>query len=362
MTMKRTDLVAALKKVEPAVSSKGVIPIFGCFCFDGKTITTYDDQVALQMPFEIGIKGGIQGRLLLPWLDSSKARDISFEQTGDCVQFKARNATLDAPTLGSESFIFTFPKRDDGVKVIGPFDKDAATGFVLAVKRALISMGTDPAHPQMMGITCGIEGKFVSMYSTNDSSASMATIDLSKSLKKEFDEVSWMFPPRFASLLISFHGSDILSELILGKGWIEAKFVTGLRLFSKEVHETSLETFKKMFESIVSESVISSVVGLPKGFSAGVERALVVLDSERDKEAQLCVKEGRMTLAATSTLGKSFDAFVVDESCPACEETIKVDLIDKALPEVQGFSVVPRKALVLVGDDYVFLAVVGAKV
>ena len=74
--MKRTELLANLKVVAPALGKGDLVPALACLWFDGQRVLAYDDHIGISAPCAAGIHGGLNGALLLPFLERSGLKEI----------------------------------------------------------------------------------------------------------------------------------------------------------------------------------------------------------------------------------------------------------------------------------------------
>ena len=66
--MERTELLGAIKRAQPAISAKGVVPSLASFFFDGEWVRAYDDEIAIETRCGLPVDGGINGKVLAGWL------------------------------------------------------------------------------------------------------------------------------------------------------------------------------------------------------------------------------------------------------------------------------------------------------
>lgn len=334
--MKRVELVAALKRVEPALATHELIPVFTCFRFDGKTVVAYDDVVGLRVACAFPFQGGVAGRVLVDFLSAARGKDLSVtttkagENDGDHstnFELKVGRAKLKVPVVPLEDFLFKFPatKGADEVEV----DEE----FVAALERASSSMGKDPVHPWRFGVTVRFQNDSVLFYSTDNVSAGKVVMPY-----KGLGGVrSTILPPRFVELLVKSMADDTVDHLYLGKGWAQADFRSGMRLMSRTVDQVEVKAYEKLFSSVDDAA---KDIEVPNGFENALNRALVVLGHLKDEEKAMImtVKEGKLRLNALSAIGEVNDLLRVPGH-PDVTITASPEQLKKALPYVNHFRI-----------------------
>ena len=347
--MKRVDFVSILRTVAPALSNRDVVPILPCFCFDGKEVTAYDDVVAITAPCPIPIQGGIVGRILLDWSAACRGKVLLFEPDGDgtSVQIKSGRARVKLPLLNPETFLFKSP----GKRVLG---KLALAGdFLKTLKRVALSMGEDATHPWRIGVTLVLGEDRATLYSSDNLTASRGLVDLG--IPKELQGTEIILPPKFVGLIGSKAG-----ELIIGKSWIQHDNGER-RLWSATIDDVQVEQYKAFFDAADDAADGAEPTSVPKGFSAALDRSLVLLSTSNEKHAVVRVSDGKMTLEVDSPLGVSRDVLKIDDHVAIRREVFLPDMVRRALPHASGIQVVPEMAIRLTGDGFDHLVSVVAE-
>lgn len=342
----RAELIANLKQVEPALSSKEFVPIFTCFCFDGATVTAYDDIVALQAPCGINIKGGLRGRLLLDFFEASKATNVEISQDGRDVHIKAGRSKLDTTAFPEEDFIFQFPKGEDAEVI------DIDEAFTEALGKALVSMGTDPSHQWRMGVTTIFDSRGIIFYSTDNKSASKVWVDFDK--ERDIPERVTVLPPRFCELVVDLGKKNGAHKLVLTETWAECKFKSGLRLFSKTIQQAAPDQYDAIFTEQAGKKVRQQLIDIPAGLDRCLERSEVVIGyNTDDPKMTLKVEEGKLNFYTKSPVGDVRDTIKL-EGHPDIEVDCLPSLIKRVLPQVNRF-LVTEGCVVLAGEKFVHL-------
>jgi DNA polymerase III sliding clamp (beta) subunit (PCNA family) len=294
--MNRTDLIAALKSVEASLSTKDFIPVLACFCFDGDYVLAYDDVTALQAPCKIPFKGALRGKVLLPLLQASRAKEVEIEDSKNEVQLTAGRSRFKLPKLSSKEFIFTFPDTDGAQEV--PVSRE----FLDALIRCRTSMNYDPSEPWKMGCTL-VFGEEPTLYSTDNKTASKANF---RDKNFNTDRKPMILPPRFVEHLLAITKSDPAKRIRLHKNWIEVRFESGLRLFSLSVKGVDVGEYTDIFDRAVKDRKKSVII--PKGFERCLDRANVLTSLTPDPYATFSVKDDRILMRTETDAGNANDS------------------------------------------------------
>ncbi len=301
----RVDLVELLKRVEPALSAKNFIEVFSCFCFKKQTVTAFDDIVAISSPCHLEVEGGLRGKVLIDFVHAARGVDVAVEvgEDGNEAVIRSGRSRLTMPLLGMDDFIFEFPETP-GVEL--PVTEE----FLNAFGQCLLSVGTDPSHPWRLGVTVSFDQTGVTFYSSD--TTTITTRRLEMPVAKKLVGRSFIFPPRFSELLAGLAKREEADVIIVDDDWVEARFKSQLRLWSKTVKAVEVERYTEMLATL-DEARASRKV--PKGFIAALDRALVVLSSrsEHGQLTEFTVADGKMKLFTKSPIGEVRDSFKLPE-------------------------------------------------
>lgn len=350
--MERSEITRILKKLEPALATKDLIQVFACFCLDGEQATAYDGVVALSHPLNIGLKGAVRGKVLLSFLGACRAKELKIETGDGSTIVKAGRSKLDTPVLPEEDFIFKFPGTKNAVEF------SANEAFMKALSKSLISLGRDPTHRFRLGVTVVFKKNKLTMYSSDNRTATRIHVKL----KEEGPEkLVIQLPPRFCELLHDINREDSVQTILMTKKWIQAKFESGLRLFSQAISDPEPETFVRLFESSDDEKLEKQMLPIPKGFDRSLDRALVVLPYSNDPYTKLKIKEDKIILTTDSEAGNVRDALtlnVSDSDHPDCEASLAPEQVLRGLEYAEKFCIIPGSCLVVRAPGYTYLVTV----
>lgn len=342
--MERAALAEILKQVQPALSTKDMIPVFTCFCFDGKTVTAFDDIIAIQAPCSFEVTGGVRGATLLAFLRASGAKEVTVTEGKEELVFKLGAAKLTLPVVSPDDFVFSFP--DDSKASSVPITGDLIT----SLEKALVSMGMDPSHPWRMGITLAFDEGKVWLYSSDNMTASRAQVAVK--VPEKLVGKSVVMPPKMASLLPTMAKREKEGELWVTTKWLEARWQSGTRLFARAVDGVDVSQFEGLFEQMLPKGYMKKAIDLPKGIDRRLERALVVLENTPDKISTFQIEDDRLYMLTHSNLGEAKDVVACTGHDPV-KVLCSPDLIKRGLVHCTRFLIVPGSSFVLLGDQFV---------
>jgi DNA polymerase III sliding clamp (beta) subunit (PCNA family) len=153
------EFLKVLELLKPALSPKGIIPIFGDYCFDKNTISTYNDELGVSVKFISNIEGGVKGDVLYSWVKSC-TKPIDYEASNTEIKFKSGRSKLELPLTNKSDFVHKVP-TPTGQKVI--FDST----LVECLQKALTSVSGVSSLPAMAGVTLNADKEGYYFYSTN---------------------------------------------------------------------------------------------------------------------------------------------------------------------------------------------------
>jgi len=259
----RKELVAPLKTVAPALSTLDIIPVLSCFCFDGETVTAYNDVIAISTPLATTFRGAVQGRPLLDLLGACKAKSVEAAEAGSTLNMKVGRSKFRLPMLPEEDFAYT-PPEEEGESVV--WSKECYEAF----KRVLVSMGEDSFYLWRSGVTVSFEGRTAVFYSTDNVTVSRHEVKLSGGSKLKGRVIT--MPTQFCEILAGFREG----RLFVGSSWVGIENEAGTFVLARLVEDSRLDEYEAMFAELPEERF-----ALPAAFGSALDRAAVVVDSDK---------------------------------------------------------------------------------
>lgn len=174
--MKRTEILALLNAVKPALSTNDLIPVLSMFWFTGTDILAYNDQISIQVPFKSNFVGALPGSVLLAMLNSSISDEVELSsQKGSTANLLVGKTKLKLAYLPRDDFsFFTIPDPDPKGYTL-PVDP---AEFLTGIESCLRSVGSDVSSPDQLGITLLRRGNTLQLFSTDRHTLSSAEVKL----------------------------------------------------------------------------------------------------------------------------------------------------------------------------------------
>ena len=277
--MNRVELLATIKKVAPAISSKTFLPILSHVCFDGEYVTACDDVVAMRTPCKTAFQGCVPGEKLMAVLGASRATEAGFEPTNSEVVLKLGRTRVRFATLSTGKFPFSVP-GGKGTKLT--MDEQLRGAIAVASKSA----GQDSAYPNRLGITCMFSKKKLYLYASDDKTIAKVVTPLESALAGQ----SFILSPRFCELLLSLGDCCLV---VKEDGGLVGK-CSGLDLYGKILDNAAPDQFSAVFEGGGLDSIPTAEI--PAGFARCLDRALIL----GEELTTFTYSSGRLNLHTTA--------------------------------------------------------------
>ncbi len=332
--MNRTDLVAALKRAAPCLSSRDIVEAHACFFFGGGNVQAYDDIVAIEAPCDIGdFEGGVRGKVLLDYLSASRARGVEFIEKSEELEVKAGRGRLKLAVLPREDLTIDWPEKD--IPAITVTEE-----LLQGLRAAFISVGLDPSAEERYGITIWVEDGTVYLYSTDDLSVTEAIVPDVEGAD-DFEGLITILPPRWCELVLA---GEPPTEIHLSESWVEATYEDGTRIFTRTLPDAKPEVLLR----ILDNTDWSEFEPIPKGMDACLQKSLVVLGAAEDQSSDVYVKAGKLRFTTVGTYGTARDFVPFDHDDVIVRA--RPSLLRRALPFASGLSI--GEAIAFEGDGF----------
>lgn len=257
--MNRKDLVEALDRVAPGLSPKESIEQSDCYVLLGDKIVTFNDEIAVSYPFDIGIEGAVNATTLYKLLKRIKTKEIDVSVKGGELRIKGGKGK-GGIRLDSE---IALPIEDfKGEKEWIP----CPHGFAQALRMTLYTVSRE----ENMGVCTGVHVSETFAEST----------DNFRVTRKFYDELDMPFDDFVIPAVSAKHimGYD-LDEVYVDGTWAHFR--------AKDDTEISCRIYNEEYPNLqrFAEAEGGTTVELPDSFADLVSRAGVF--SEMDEEVAL---------------------------------------------------------------------------
>lgn len=347
--MTRTGLLTRLEHVAPALAQKDMIPALTHLCFTGEHLFTYNDLLAIQIPFETDFEGGLEGGTLLGVIRASIAKDAELEAKKTNVLLKMGASRMRLPIMDADNFVFEMPDYSD-LEVL-EFDQDYLTGLA----HCLISVGSDMNHPEHMGVTVEFRKKVI-LYSTDNATISEFRLPEDS----DIDHIPIILPAQFCVTLgVLAKRLDVSDVSIhVAEDYVVAEVGEAV-LFSKLIVGITAVDFPKMVGDLLKAVGDDQFFKIPNAFDPSIKQALVVERQEAEPGSILEIEGGKLKISTSSVKGQIRNTIRLEDELD--ENRLKIDprFIARALPQVTDMCLLER-SLALRHGPYTHL-IAGAK-
>lgn len=297
----RKQLVDDLSLVKPALGRGAFVPVLSHFCFDGETVTAYDDVVAITVRCRVPVECAVPADLMLKMLASFKSNDVRMDLENSNLVMICGDSKVKFPALSPDSFIF---KRGDAFKGKSNFSIDVDSDFISGIQSCLVSVGADPAHPEQLGVTILSGEEVVGMYSTDN--LTLSTYDITG-----FDVpagVNVILPTAFCKNLIALY--DVVKQkcvlTLYSGGWVMVTFDDWGWLYSKlPISEKPLD-FALVLEKLLRDVDMKNEAKFNEAVLDAFQRAAACVDPSKPL-SEVSIEDGVMVLHTRSSFGECRD-------------------------------------------------------
>lgn len=319
--MKRTDLIAKLKAVEPALSSNPIVPMLMQYWFTGESLLAYNDQIALAVPLRTTFKGALPAKLL-PLLEASGFKEMEMAAADNILAIRRATSNKAAIKLAmmAPEFLFTMPEVGDSL----PPEK--ISSLVRAIEHCLMSVGTDTSKPEYLGVTVMTEGNRLSAYSTDGNTISRTRIqgvevprvilpgEFCRQMVRLFNEFQKAHEPTFG---IQSQGEEQYALFSIAE----------TTLYGRIIATNSPLNFSAVLSNLIP-SGDDELVPIPEQFRGAVDRACIVCDHDRGSTT-ISVADGRMRLRSQTEGEDVEDVLPIARSHPNLSIKVEPHLLKR---------------------------------
>ena len=278
-TFSKEQLVKALDRLSPGLLHKSLIPQMSHYLFMKDRIATYNENISVEVPFDIGFSGSVPAEEFYKLLNKVPSKDIQLSLEGEQIVVKA----------GSSSFGLAYTQPEAIHQQVEQLEEARTNWLELTgeAKQAMVlcsfSTSRDSSKPALRGVLVG-----------NNEVLSSDNYRISWYQLKE-GQIRRLFLP-VASSLVHLIKYDV-KEYCLVHSWIHFRgegIVFSSRLLEEEFPQKAKEFFPK-------EDEIGEGFELPKTLLDLLDKALVLLidDFLLDKKVTLTFQEDEILCEAS---------------------------------------------------------------
>jgi len=301
--MDRKTLLGKLSIVEPAISSRELIPILNHIWFTGTRVMAFNDQIAISTDLKTEFRGAVPGPLLLGLLRKSRGENVIFEPDDNSVLIKVGGSKITMALLPPEQFVHEMPKSPTEDEDLARPVKDRKVQpweqLVTGVDCCLHSITAhDSSDPNQLGMTIIPDGEDLHLYATDNSTITHCLVDLGRKTNLR-DRVILCRP--FCEQLVTLtqagnNGFKGRTRLAVRNDHAIAT-IGDMTLFGRLISNTQPLDFQEIIAHHVEENI--KLLQIPTALRGALERAELLTSAPMaETKATIEVKGGVMTISS----------------------------------------------------------------
>jgi hypothetical protein len=326
--MNREALVKSLEFVSRALGEdNALVPIFKCFCFTGKTVYAFNDELAIIALCDIGASFATNGKTLLGLLGGSRAEQVEFQLRDHEVWITAGRSLFKLPYHDETEFVFEEPKvvRDD-VRIKYTEEVKAA------LKACLETVAKELTQEALRGVYVW-HGK---MYSSCGDAITKAECGISQG-------GPYLLTSAFCNTLLNFE----VQRVAVDHEWAYATG-TGFTVYGRVPKIPDPIDWELEIKQTIGNGKIS-YVGVPEELNDALTRARVIADPQSAKTT-LTVKDGRLRLYTSTHMGEVSDS-IRFKNHPNTEADVLPDKVQRSIALCNEMTVTERCTVYRQGEN-----------
>jgi DNA polymerase III sliding clamp (beta) subunit (PCNA family) len=335
--MNRKELVAKLELTSRALAQSNIIPILQSFCFTGRQVIAYDDNLGIVSPCETKDQFTVNGKTLLGLLSNSHSEGVEFSIEEHDLIVKAGRSTFKLPYQPIEDYLFKEPDFKQVTKLT-PIGKP----FIDGLTACLLTASKDQTQHALMGVCLHSYKNNVALYSTDGDAISRFVIN------GKGASAPSLLPNSFCETVVKLAGTGTLT--VSGE-WARAAFKDGFVVYGRViVPDTSID-----YEDWIKKTIKGALQfdPMPKGFDAALSRARVVADPESAKTV-LTVQAGRLKILTETASGVVRDTLAYAEQ-DEVEASVSAELMQRCASLTDELAILNNCCVFRSGEELFIL-------
>jgi DNA polymerase III sliding clamp (beta) subunit (PCNA family) len=320
----RKELANKLATVAPALSDGKIIKILDHFWFTGKELMTFNDTLAIAVPFKTQFVGALPSTLSKYLATISNRETVQLTRDDMKVKLTVPKSPMKITLamMAAEDFTFTWPAKPNKVNLAHDVDKD----FRAALKTCLRSLGNDGQRPETRGVTVLADKKGGSLYTTDSATMSTAVVANMKSAA----DFRAIMPGAFCTALAGSKGDG---KLVITDSYCE--FVENgneLKLFGRLLETSDPIDFASLIDRHISSEQLASAIAIPKNLSDALNRAKITAEDSTVGRPETMLNVTPKGLKITAVATNATDDFIAFKGHPEvftkCDARRLLDALD----------------------------------
>ena len=333
MNVNRSDLLKVLEIVKAGLSNKDIIEQATSFAFLGDRVATYNDEVSISHPLNIGVIGAVKATEFIQLLSKLRRDEIEINTTENEILLKC--GKLKAGIIFQAKVTLPFDE-------IGSIDqktwKRLPKTFAPQLKFAIQGCSKDMSTPILTCVNIREDGYLVS----SDNYRALQV-----GIGKEMPVQDFSLPNASASLVVSLSPTHIILET----SWAHFKNAEGT-VISCRIFEEEFPKTEHLFK------VKGAQITFPKTIQSVLDRASVFYKQDHfiDEMIDINIQDNKLTVKGSSEAGWS------EESCNMKYEGTAINFVVtpyllKEILKMTNSCRVSENCLKFEGENWKYIAV-----
>jgi len=322
MKLNREKLVEACKAVMSGVVEKEIIPQSSNFIFQNDRIYSFNDEIAVSHPFEVGFEGAVPAKEFLAFISKVKSEQITLKLDKNELLLVGSKAKAG---LRLEGISLTLGDIDTPNKWI-----ELPAEFNNAISFCLFSACTDDSKPILQNIH--VKGGYVE----SCDNYRITRYDMGRTASKSFQD-ELLIPAKAAKDIVS----QKPIELGITDGWLHFRNDNGVT-FSCRIVDAEYPDFAQFLECTGEE------FEFPTTLSEVLGRADVMSDG---KKVTVILENDLMTISTENQSGWFEESIEIKYKGKDCEFEI-LPLFLKSIVKHKGKVVLSEQVLMFDNDNF----------
>ena len=333
MLVKLDEFVAALGRVKPALSAGAKIAELSHIWFTDDAIYAYDGGFGIEFSHKTELSCGVPGIPLIELLGTTALKEAKLELKGAALQVSLGKSHSKLAAFEADRRIWGFPRKPAKGKPLA-----LGEDFVEALRRTLMVKARVATRVEHHGVMLQPDTKAskLYLYSTDSATIAEAIVDVATTA---FDRV--ILPLDFAAQIEtqSPQGIDlyVLPDCIIAQG-------TGITFYSNLLDASGSDDMGAIIERKAENH--PDPLPLPAGLAAALSRAEILAGRE-EPNITLSVEKGALTITGDYAMGSLNEILKLEGKPPEARMRIRAELLKRALPYVEEFSLTNDSMLLL---------------
>lgn len=348
MEINRSELLAALSAVKPALNDKSTMDELACVWFEDGAVSAYNDVIGIQVPVDTFFTGGLRGSLVTGLMETATSDRVDIAIKGEKITMKAGSAKINLAMLPSRRQIWHAPEVNDDA-----WFKPSAT-FIQALERVMVSTVKASSVPDQMGVTFILHDNGLSLYSTDNGTISWGQVGIDDFPDIPVDRA--LVPTVFCDQLLKMGAGkeDAAVELAFLKNAAMAKVGDRL-LFGRYLESQNPVPFPSIVRRYLQDGDDDRLLDLPPGLPLALDRASVLLSKGgQGLSVEFQASDKSLRLYTRTAYGTLDETLELDDFHEEAVMKLNPKLVGRAIPHVRTFML-GQQAAVFASEGYYHL-------